>query len=180
MMTISYYALPCGGEKSRKKIESKKGVKGGVKEGEPALPIKPNGERDANSQGRQKSASISAKSSKFEEKTIAIRSSLRVGALTSTKNRRVGSGQETKRATNSNGQRRGGGRRMEIGRGNQMRMTIPYRALPCGGEKSRRKKLYQRRVSTGKRRRESQCRTIPSWSEHWPIRIAKISRHFHH
>ena len=69
-----------------------------MKEREPAPPIKPNGERDANSQGRQKSASISAKSSKFEEKTIAIRSSLRVGALTSTKNRLVGSGQKTKRA----------------------------------------------------------------------------------
>ena len=61
----------------------------------------------ANSRARQKSASISAKSSKLEEKTIAIRSSLRVGALTPTKNRRVGSEQETKRAANSNGQRRG-------------------------------------------------------------------------
>jgi len=65
----------------------------------------PKVERHANSRARQKSASIAAKSSKFEEKTVANRSSLRVRALTSTKNRRVGPGQETKQATNSNGQR---------------------------------------------------------------------------
>ena len=114
-----------------------------------------NGERDVNSQGRQKSASISAKSSKFEQKTVANRSSIRVGALSSTKNPRFGLGQKTTRASKSNGQRRGGRKKNgnREGKSDEDEDPLSYPTL-WRGEVTSKKILSKKGVNGGEKEGE--------------------------